>query len=119
MPTKERRLKEKAKVEDIKLPAGWGKLTPAEELPDCGCEVSREEMLEKENFRLRDLLLNKPIAHEQDRKPTQKTLIAFESGHYKAFTGSWLGDSVWGHHRTVQGKTIHINKDKVEYIETE
>ena len=107
MPTKERRLKEIGRIRKDKR--------------NYGPEISREEMLEKENFRLKELLNEiRPVpAHEQDRMPTQKTLIAFESGHYKAFTGSWLGDSVWGHHRTIQGKTIHINKDKVEYIETE
>ena len=48
----------------------------------------------------------------------QKVLIAFKSGHYKSFTGEWLGDSVWGHHITQAGAIIHINKDEVEYIQT-
>lgn len=56
--------------------------------------------------------------HKQDNKPSQKTLIAFESGHYKEFTGQWLGDSVWGHFKKDSGSTVHINKEKVEYIET-
>ena len=51
-------------------------------------------------------------------KPLQEVLIAFESGHYKEFKGTWLGDSVWGHHRTTDGRIIHVNKDKVEYIQT-
>lgn len=48
----------------------------------------------------------------------QDTLVSFESGHYKSFKGEWLGDSVWGHHKREDGSTIHINKDKVEYIQT-
>ena len=52
-------------------------------------------------------------------EPRQDTLIAFESGHYKAFRGVWKGDSVWAHFKTSEGKTIHVNKDKVEYIQTE
>lgn len=51
-------------------------------------------------------------------KPLQEVLIAFESGHYKEFKGTWLGDSVWGHHKTIDGRIIHVNKDKVEYIQT-
>jgi hypothetical protein len=47
-----------------------------------------------------------------------KSLIAFESGHYKTVKGSWKGDSVWAHFRKDDGGMIHVNKDKVEYIET-
>lgn len=49
----------------------------------------------------------------------QTVLIAFKSGHYKTFQGVWEGDSVWGHYLTVDGKTIHINKEEVEYIQTQ
>ena len=56
--------------------------------------------------------------HEQDFKPAQETLISFESGHYKAFKGEWQGDSVWAHFKTADGRVIHVNKDKVEYIQT-
>lgn len=47
-----------------------------------------------------------------------QSLIAFESGHYKNVTGSWKGDSVWAHFKKDSGGGIHVNKDKVEYIET-
>jgi hypothetical protein len=46
------------------------------------------------------------------------TLVAFESGHYKTIRGTWKGDSVWCHFNKERGGTVHINKDKVEYIET-
>ncbi len=46
------------------------------------------------------------------------TLIAFESGHYKKVTGTWRGDSVWTHIEKAKGGVVHINKDKVEYMET-
>lgn len=45
-------------------------------------------------------------------------LVSFESGHYKKVTGYWKGDSVWCHIRKKHGGEVHINKDKVEYIET-
>ena len=45
-------------------------------------------------------------------------LISFESGHYKKVKGTWKGDSVWTHFEKASGGMIHINKDKVEYIET-
>lgn len=48
----------------------------------------------------------------------QKILISFKSGHYKKLTGTWEGDSVWGHFITSSGSSIHINKDEVEYIQT-
>lgn len=48
----------------------------------------------------------------------QNVLVSFKSGHYKQFRGVWIGDSVWGHHKTTDGRTIHINKDEVEYIQT-
>lgn len=48
----------------------------------------------------------------------RETLVAFESGHYKKITGSWKGDSVWAHFRKDGGGMVHINKDKVEYMES-
>ena len=50
-------------------------------------------------------------------KPNE-TLISFESGHYKKIKGTWKGDSVWSHFIKENGGMVHINKDKVEYIET-
>lgn len=50
-------------------------------------------------------------------KPNE-TLIAFESGHCKQFKGEWVGDSVWCHFRKESGGMTHVNKDKVEYMET-
>jgi hypothetical protein len=47
-----------------------------------------------------------------------RTLISFESGHYKSIKGRWKGDSVWGHFIKEDGGQIHVNKEKVEYIET-
>ena len=47
-----------------------------------------------------------------------ETLIAFESGHYKKVRGKWKGDSVWCHFEKPGGGMIHVNKDKVEYMET-
>jgi len=46
-----------------------------------------------------------------------ETLIAFESGHYKKVTGFWKGDSVWCHFTKPDGGMVHINKEKVEYME--
>lgn len=48
----------------------------------------------------------------------QKTLISFESGHYKTVRGKWKGDSVWCHFYKKDGGMIHVNKDKVEYMES-
>jgi len=45
-------------------------------------------------------------------------LVAFESGHYKKVTGTWKGDSVWMHIKKEFGGMLHVNKDKVEYVET-
>lgn len=45
-------------------------------------------------------------------------LVSFESGHYKKVTGQWKGDSVWMHIAKENGGVVHINKDKVEYVET-
>jgi len=50
-------------------------------------------------------------------KPFER-LIAFESGHYKKVSGVWKGDSVWAHFIKPDGGMIHVNKDKVEYMET-
>lgn len=50
-------------------------------------------------------------------KPNE-TLIAFESGHYKKVKGEWVGDSMWSHFKKESGGMIHVNKDKVEYMET-
>ena len=50
--------------------------------------------------------------------PTNTYLFAFESGHYKKVTGTWKGDSVWTHIVKPDGSGLHVNKDKLEYIET-
>jgi hypothetical protein len=50
--------------------------------------------------------------------PKQKALISFESGHYKTVVGEWKGDSVWTHFIKEKGGMVHVNKEKVEYIET-
>ena len=55
---------------------------------------------------------------KQDIPGTMKSLVSFESGHYKSVTGKWKGDSVWTHFIKEDGGQVHINKDKVEYIET-
>jgi len=47
-----------------------------------------------------------------------ESLVSFESGHYKSIKGSWKGDSVWCHFKKDSGGMVHINKDKVEYIES-
>ena len=47
-----------------------------------------------------------------------ETLISFESGHYKKVTGIWKGDSVWTYFMKDSGGMVHINKDKVEYMES-
>ena len=52
------------------------------------------------------------------KEMTGDTLISFESGHYKKVRGNWKGDSVWTHFHKEGGGMIHINKDKVEYMET-
>ncbi len=49
---------------------------------------------------------------------SRETLISFESGHYKKVKGTWKGDSVWTHFIKDGGGMVHINKDKVEYMET-
>lgn len=46
------------------------------------------------------------------------SLVSFESGHYKKVNGEWAGDSVWCHFKKQDGGMVHINKDKVEYIES-
>jgi hypothetical protein len=45
-------------------------------------------------------------------------LVSFESGHYKKIKGVWKGDSVWMHFIKKDGGMVHINKDKVEYVES-
>ena len=45
-------------------------------------------------------------------------LISFETGHYKKVIGEWRGDSVWHHIKKDSGGMVHVNKDKIEYIET-
>ena len=55
---------------------------------------------------------------KQDFPGVMKSLVSFESGHYKSITGKWKGDSVWTHFVKEDGGLVHINKDKVEYIET-
>lgn len=47
-----------------------------------------------------------------------ETLIAFESGHYKKVIGEWKGDSMWSHFEKEAGGMVHVNKEKVEYMET-
>ncbi len=47
-----------------------------------------------------------------------ETLISFESGHYKKVKGDWAGDSVWTHFKKASGGMVHVNKDKIEYMET-
>jgi hypothetical protein len=54
---------------------------------------------------------------EQIKPPSKKSLVSFESGHYKEINGRWKGDSVWCHFYKESGGMVHINKDKVEYIE--
>jgi hypothetical protein len=49
---------------------------------------------------------------------SREHLVSFESGHYKKIKGTWRGDSVWGHFKKEAGGEVHINKDKIEYIET-
>ena len=44
-------------------------------------------------------------------------LVSFESGHYKRIKGSWGGDSVWMHFVAKDGVHIHVNKEKVEYVQ--
>lgn len=48
----------------------------------------------------------------------REILVGFESGHYKKITGEWKGDSVWCHFKKDSGGMVHINKDKVEYVES-
>lgn len=48
----------------------------------------------------------------------RENLVSFESGHYKKIVGQWKGDSVWAHFFKDYGGMVHINKEKVEYIET-
>jgi hypothetical protein len=55
---------------------------------------------------------------KQDFKQGQRALISFESGHYKTIKGDWKGDSVWTHFKKKDGGMVHVNKEKVEYIET-
>lgn len=55
---------------------------------------------------------------KQKDKSEKVTLISFESGHYKKVRGEWKGDSVWCHFTKASGGMLHINKDKVEYMES-
>lgn len=50
-------------------------------------------------------------------KEQEDFLISFESGHYKSFKGIWKGDSIWTHFEKEDGTHIHINKNKVEYMQ--
>ena len=50
-------------------------------------------------------------------KPNEN-LVSFESGHYKKIRGTWKGDSVWCHFEKESGGMVHLNKDKIEYIES-
>ncbi len=47
-----------------------------------------------------------------------ETLVSFESGHYKKIKGEWKGDSIWCHISKEDGGMVHLNKDKIEYMET-
>lgn len=47
-----------------------------------------------------------------------EVLVSFESGHYKVVKGTWEGDKIWSHFKKHDGGMVHVNKDKVEYIET-
>ena len=60
------------------------------------------------------------MAEEQkcNEKVVKTTLISFESGHYKKVRGEWKGDSVWCHFTKASGGMLHINKEKVEYMES-
>lgn len=58
------------------------------------------------------------MAEPTANRPIQETLVSFESGHYKKIRGRWRGDSVWTHFEKEKGGTVHVNKDKVEYLET-
>ena len=55
--------------------------------------------------------------HKQDFTIADIT-ISFKSGHYKAFRGSWIGDSVWAHFYREDGSIVHVNKDQIEFIES-
>lgn len=55
---------------------------------------------------------------EEEEVEEKTTLISFESGHYKTVKGEWKGDSVWCHFNKASGGMLHINKDKVEYMES-
>jgi hypothetical protein len=57
--------------------------------------------------------------HQQcdEARAPSRTLVSFESGHYKKITGEWKGDSVWCHFQKPNGKRVHLNKEKIEYIE--
>jgi hypothetical protein len=58
------------------------------------------------------------MANPGSEQKEQETLISFESGHYKKVIGVWKGDSVWCHFKKKGGGMLHINKDKVEYMES-
>ncbi len=48
----------------------------------------------------------------------KENLVSFESGHYKKIYGTWAGDSVWCHFKKEGGGMVHLNKAKIEYIES-
>jgi len=58
------------------------------------------------------------MAEATEKTTSKETLISFESGHYKKIKGKWKGDSVWTHFQKDSGGQIHVNKEKVEYLET-
>jgi hypothetical protein len=60
---------------------------------------------------------NSIINLKPGKKPVE-ILVSFESGHYKKVKGTWKGDSVWCHFNKENGGQVHVNKDKVEYMET-
>jgi hypothetical protein len=57
------------------------------------------------------------MAKATSRQRRKEVLVSFESGHYKTVRGTWTGDSVWTHFHKGDGLMVHINKDKVEYME--
>lgn len=58
------------------------------------------------------------IINGRPGRPAKETLVSFESGHYKKVKGHWKGDSVWTHFQKEGGGQVHVNKDKIEYMET-
>jgi hypothetical protein len=80
---------------------------------DCHCPRCHNERVRNDTCTDEDYK-----AKKEATKPQHQTfLVCFESGHYKKLHGKWKGDTIWTHWIKPDGKTIHINKDKVEYYE--